>query len=89
VAIGETPTGGCKGTVESPEAEAPAEGEPPLLCVFEGKGVLHKEGLSSPTVLGFASGAAGPTGAVLLFKTLKPTTPGEGVSAEGTWALTG
>lgn len=77
---------GCKGTVEKPEAD------PGVLCAFEGETLYHEggaEGLKFEAFLNFKKGL-GPatTGAVIALSTSTPTTVGEEVSAEGTFAVT-
>jgi hypothetical protein len=89
-AVGET-NEGCTGTVEAPTAEAGH------LCIYEGEAGfgVHQGGLNFVLPLNPA-GAAGPgtTGAELAFSTIEkgqppvPITPGEEISAEGTWAVT-
>ncbi len=80
-------TTNCKGTVEEPTA---AEG---VLCVYEGESALHKGKLkyigAPVNFLPAGVGATGTVGLELVFETEKPTTAGEEVSAEGTWAVTG
>lgn len=84
VHIGETLPEGCQGSAEKPEAL------PGNLCIFEGEASLyHKGGLKFYAPMNPAGGAVGTTGAELLFFTREPTTVGEEVSAEGTWAVTG
>jgi hypothetical protein len=85
ISVGGTPPGGkCKGSVEKPEAE------PGWLCVFAGKSLVYKGGLSPGQFLTPSGGLSTTetSGTELAFETLKPTTPGEEVSAEGTWAVT-
>ncbi len=89
ISLGKTPAeveaDGCKGTVTKPEAL------PGNLCVFEGAAsLIHKGGLQpfEKGSVGTAGGGPGTTGAELVFLTQKPTTAGEEVSAEGTWAVT-
>jgi hypothetical protein len=96
IAANATPNAPCKGSVEKPEAEAPAAGERPNLCIFEGETLLHKGGvkfLQEPLTL---TKGIGPmvTGAQLLFETLPLKEPATetfpiAVSAEGSWAVTG
>jgi hypothetical protein len=76
--------GQCKtGSVEKPEAA------PGFLCVYEGETFFRKGGLGPGNFLTPTKGAGVlSTGTVLAFETLQPTTPGEEVSAEGTWAVT-
>ncbi len=84
VKTGET-VAGCPGTPEKPEAE---QG---FLCVYEGTSLLGApKGLEPFTVIqtGKASEGAGTTGGELIYLTREPTTPGEEVSVQGTWAVT-
>jgi hypothetical protein len=88
VKLGGPMPSGCKGSVAKPEAEPGGN-----LCLFEGEGfsVIHKGGLeySGSTVNPIGGPEAAATGAQPVFTTLAPKTPGEEVSAEGTWAVTG
>ena len=74
----------CTGSVSKPEAQ------PDNLCIFEGEAFIHKGGLSTPFALNPSGSSANTetSGVELAFETLKPTTPGEEVSAEGTFAVT-
>jgi hypothetical protein len=84
VSTGATGTGGCVGgTVENPKAK------PGFLCIYEGEAPFHAGHLIFFAVTDPAGAfAPGTTGAYLMFATGTPTTPGEEVSAEGTWAVT-
>jgi hypothetical protein len=62
---------------------------PGNLCVFEGEAAFgHKGGLVHLVTVGTAGGGTGTTGGELIMQTNTPTTVGEEVSAEGTWAVT-
>jgi hypothetical protein len=76
--------GQCKtGSVEKPDAA------PGFLCVYEGETFFRKGGLGPGSFLTPTNGIGIlSTGTELAFETKKPTTPGEEVSAEGTWAVT-
>jgi hypothetical protein len=90
IKAGEAPPTGCSGN-----AEKPAATESGKLCIFEAeaKGVLevvHKGGLKYvATTSPEGTAQAGTAGGELAFQTLAPTTAGEEVSAEGSFAVTG
>ncbi len=97
VAASAMPSPPCKGSVETPEAEAPAAGEKPNLCVFEGETLVHKGGvrLLGGEELNLTKELKGTmvTGYQLLFETLVLKEPLSekfpiGVSAEGSWVVT-
>ena len=80
--VGQTEPG-CTGDVEHPGAA------PGNLCVFEGETILHKGGLHFYVPLTMSGSIGAETsGADVLFTTEEPTTVGEEVTAEGTWAVT-
>jgi hypothetical protein len=83
IEIGAALPEGCEGDVSDPGAE------PGVLCVFDGETLLHKGHLKNSYIVSTNKTlGGGKTGAVLLFATEEPTTAGEEVSAEGTWAVT-
>jgi hypothetical protein len=84
IALGGTPPSECSGTVEKPEAE------PGALCVYAGESFVHKIGLKFASFLTPSKGLSKTetAGVELFFETLAPTTAGEEVSEEGTWAAT-
>lgn len=83
IAVGGSPTTGCAGSAEEPKAA------PGFLCIYEGEASLaHKGGLNYYNTINPAGGVVGTTGGLILFSTATPTTPGEEVTAEGTWAVT-
>jgi hypothetical protein len=81
--IGKPPTEGCEGTVTEPKAL------PGNLCIFEGESIRYKGHLKVIASTNLSGGLGpGKTGTELILGTGEPTTPGEEVSAEGTWAVT-
>jgi hypothetical protein len=83
IAINQALPPGCKGSAAEPEAL------PGNLCIFEGAASFsHKGGLLEEVTLSPTGGAAGTTGAEVILNTQQPVTPGEEVSAEGTWVVT-
>ncbi|HEV2924415.1 MAG TPA: collagen-like protein [Solirubrobacteraceae bacterium] len=74
----------CPGSVEKPEA---IEGK---ICFYEGATLVHKGGLKEALIPLDLKGSTTveTSGALIAMETKKPTTVGEEVSAEGTWAVT-
>jgi hypothetical protein len=92
VKAGESTPESCAGNAEKPGADAG------FLCIFEieatGKPILeliHKGGLAyaGAVTSPIGNSDAGTTGGELIFQTETPKTPGEEVSNEGTFAVTG
>jgi hypothetical protein len=82
VKVGEPTPANCEGNAEHPGAK------PGHLCIFMAEEYGYKGGLLLLAVTHPGGFSPGTTGAEVTFFTNEPTTPGEEVTAEGSWAVT-